>query len=58
MVNIGNTNIGTLEIRGFLCLNCYNGLNSKMNGLAGVSIQFIVSEQMMNVRAELKRIRL
>lgn len=58
MVNIGNINIGTLEIRGVLCVNCYNGLYSKMNGLAGVSIQFIVSEQMMNVRTELQRIRL
>lgn len=58
MVNIGNINIGTLEIRGVLCLNCYNGLDSKINGLAGVSIQFIVSEQMMNVRTELQRIRL
>lgn len=57
MVNIGNINIGTLEIRGVLCLNCYNGLDSKMNCLAGVSIQFIVSEQMMNVRTELQRIR-
>ena len=58
MVSIGNIDIGTLEIRGFLCLNCYNGLDTKMNGLAGVSIQFIVSEKMTNVRVELKRIRL
>lgn len=55
MVNIGNTNTGTLENRGFLCLNCYNGLDCKMNGLASVvSIQFIVSEQMTNVRAEIR----
>jgi hypothetical protein len=38
VMRIRNTNIKSLEIRGFLFLDCPNGLDSEMKELAGVSM--------------------
>lgn len=49
-MNIENANIGPLEIREYLSLDCHYGLDSDMNCLAGISIHSILTELITNVR--------